>query len=227
MDTEIVKPELEFTTDWLGDKAVFIEQHLAYLKGVPNAKGLEIGSFEGRSAIWFCDKILTGLGAKLTCIDPWVPTAELMAMGFDWSEAEKLFDRNVANSGHAEKINKIKAPSFNALRGLNFESYDFIYIDGSHRSDHVMEDAVLSFRLIKNEGVMIFDDYKLIRYPDKGMDPQSGIDKFYGAYRHNFRLLHVGEQAIVRKETKNYSVGGFTTATPDAFLINPNGAAGG
>ena len=68
--------EDEFSADWVTDDAKIWEQHVAHLKDVPEARGLEIGSFEGRSAIWFLENILTGDSARLTCVDTF-PTEEM------------------------------------------------------------------------------------------------------------------------------------------------------
>jgi predicted O-methyltransferase YrrM len=38
-------------------------------------------------------------------------------------------------------------------------SFDLIYIDGSHRAPDVIVDAILGFKLLRSQGVMIFDDY--------------------------------------------------------------------
>ena len=37
--------------------------------------------------------------------------------------------------------------------------FDLIYIDGMHYSQNVLFDAVSSFKLAKEGGVIIFDDY--------------------------------------------------------------------
>lgn len=47
------------------------------------------------------------------------------------------------------------------------ERFDFIYVDGSHRSPDVIYDAILSFGLLKKGGIMIFDDYQGGPYDDK------------------------------------------------------------
>ena len=40
-----------------------------------------------------------------------------------------------------------------------FSDFDFIYIDGSHQAPDVLYDALLSFRLLRVGGIMVFDDY--------------------------------------------------------------------
>jgi hypothetical protein len=33
---------------------------------------LEIGSFEGESAVWFSENLLNNKNSTITCIDPWI-----------------------------------------------------------------------------------------------------------------------------------------------------------
>jgi hypothetical protein len=55
---------------------------------------------------------------------------------------ELNFDRNMKPFG--SRVKKIKAPSQVALRGIEFENYDFAYLDGSHAAKDVLIDAVLT-----------------------------------------------------------------------------------
>ena len=59
------------------------------------------------------------------------------------------------------------------LRRLPLESFDIIYIDGSHAVNDVLEDAVLSFRLLKPEGILIFDDYRWVGALVRGREPKT------------------------------------------------------
>ena len=79
------------------------------------------------------------------------------------TEVERRFDHNLRVAHAAHKVTKIKATSREALRKLPFESYDLVYLDGSHMAADVLEDAVLSFPLLKPGGILIFDDYQLVR----------------------------------------------------------------
>ena len=77
--------------------------------------------------------------------------------------------------------------------------FDIIYIDGNHEPEYVLEDAVLSFRKLKNNGIMIFDDYGW-GGPDL---TQKGIDGFLSGYHK--RITKLGEkqsQIFIRKKVK-------------------------
>jgi predicted O-methyltransferase YrrM len=77
--------------------------------------------------------------------------------------------------------------------------YDIIYIDGDHHSHSVLEDAILSWPLLKKGGIMIFDDYM---WNDiKSIDsPHIGINSFITCYRGMLDILHVGYQVFIRKK---------------------------
>lgn len=73
------------------------------------------------------------------------------------------------------------------------ESFDFIYVDGSHQACDVICDAVLSFKLLSEGGIIIFDDY-LWRggAADTGnplKTPKLAIDAFVNLYFDRLQLL--------------------------------------
>lgn len=134
----------------------------------PNVQGLEIGSFEGMSACWLCDHVLTGVGAQLTCVDPWNSA---------WSgeKEEGRFDANTAGL----PVEKIKGFSREVLPCMVVanRSFDVIYIDGDHRASEVLWDVVLCWELLARGGVVILDDYlwtdRSVKIP-----PRAAIDGF-------------------------------------------------
>lgn len=181
--------EEPFTQDYVSPHLSLWAEVLAPFAGKPSVQGLEIGSFEGRSACWFLDHILTGPGASLTCVDPWTA-----APG-----RERRFDANTRRFG--DRIRKCKAS------GLGFcarrvgagrrEFFDFIYIDGDHRAESVLADSVLAWPLLKRGGVLIWDDYgEAFQRPY--LVPRVAIDGFL-ACRTDWKLLHEGYQKVVRK----------------------------
>jgi len=140
-----------FTQGWFLFNVLDWENHLRELKGKTNIHALEIGSYEGFSAIWQLENILTDSASTITCIDI-----------FDDKVIEDRFDQNIRATGVSNKVIKLKGSSEKMLRGLHLEQYDYIYIDGSHMPKWVLSDAVLSWDLLKKGGLMIFDDYKHI-----------------------------------------------------------------
>lgn len=59
----------KFTTDWFIENLPTWEQYLIHLANQPEINVLEIGSWEGMSACWLLDNILTHESSRITCID--------------------------------------------------------------------------------------------------------------------------------------------------------------
>src|SRR5437868_2701075 len=62
-------PELKFHTDWFDVHIPIWEKCLGSMSGKADLRFLEVGSFEGRSACWLLQNILTHDSARLTCVD--------------------------------------------------------------------------------------------------------------------------------------------------------------
>lgn len=187
----------EFTADWVSKKVDNWTEILAEFVGRPNVKALEIGSYEGRSACWFLDHVLTGDGATLDCVDSWAgDTAEL---GQQAIPAEALFDRNTASYG--PRLRKHKRDSFEWLLDRNrqrpVEKYDFIYVDGGHAASQTLKDLTLSWPLLRPGGVFICDDYQW-EHPFLARLPRDAIDAFFSC-RGDWDVLRDDLQFIVRK----------------------------
>jgi hypothetical protein len=89
------------------------------------------------------------------------------------------------------------------LPGLKKEYYDFVYIDGSHRSRDALVDAVFSWRLLKPGGYMIFDDYErqeLRAYLVPHKVARMGIDAFLTVFAPHIDVIHREFQVVVRKK---------------------------
>jgi predicted O-methyltransferase YrrM len=181
-------PDYSFTTDYVARHAEVWREHLAPLMGASGVRLLEIGSLEGRSALWFLENILTHATATITCVDPFVGPG-----------VEARFDHNIKLSGHAAKVTKIKGPSEAVLPDLAPASYDAIYVDGAHLAVNVLMDAVLSWRLVKTGGVLIFDDYTWAADRAPWRRPQMGVDLFLGMVGSDAVVLDKDAQVIVRK----------------------------
>ena len=79
---------------------------------------VEIGNFEGRSTIWFADRCPK---AKIISIDP--------------SNNVKTRERLLNNISEHPRHNDIDLRfglSEHELKGISYETADFIYVDGSH-----------------------------------------------------------------------------------------------
>lgn len=187
-----VASQYEFSSDWVSENIRHWEQALAPMKDKPGVKALEIGSFEGRSALWFLTNVLSHPTSSIACVDI-----------FDNPVVEERFDKNIAISGLSTKVTKVKARSDDALKQFTSGSYDFIYVDGSHVAKDVLVDAVFAWELLKPGGVVIFDDYEWAGFgPRVGRHktPKLAINAFLNVYSPYAEVLHKGSQLILRKK---------------------------
>ena len=184
--------EFQEWPDMFGHNVPVWKELLASFAGKPGVSYLEIGVWEGRSALWMLENILTSPSASATVID---------------IVATERWVKNLELSGRRESVKMIVASSHKALRALDRESFDIVYIDGSHRAADVLGDAVLSWELLKSGGIMIFDDYCLDG-SDIGPDgealplelvPKAAIDAFLLTYGPKLEILHRYYQVAVRK----------------------------
>jgi predicted O-methyltransferase YrrM len=180
--------EYSFSQDYVSHHSLLWTRHLSELRGKEDVHLLEVGSYEGRSAIWLLENILTQPSSTITCVDM-----------FRKRMAEIRFDHNVAVSGFSSRVTKVKGRSQEVLKLLRESSYNIIYIDGSHRAIDVQVDASLSWQLLKRGGIIIFDDYLWnLERPNEDR-PQMAIDNFLSDFRLQLEILHKGYQVIVRK----------------------------
>lgn len=158
-------------------------QHLR----VRQASGLIVGIHQGESAEFFLDNILIEQGSMADCIDDFdTPGAELAAQ----SRLARFY--NIAIH---------KARSQDALRAMRTESYDFVYLNKSRTTPGVLRDAVLSFDLLKTDGVMIFADYRWTGAPNELDRPKAGIDSFLKCQMGKYDRLPVADdQLAIRKK---------------------------
>jgi hypothetical protein len=177
-----------YTRDWFTRCTKTWPRLLASFVGRPAVAALEIGSSEGRSAIWLLENVLTNPTSSITCIDPFY---------LPWREFR--FDYNIRLSGRADQVVKRKGKSRDILQQLPANAYDLIYIDGSHVAADVLLDTLLSWARLKPGGVLIFDDYRLNRKQPAFMRPQLAIDLFLESFEGRYDLLHKEYQVLIRK----------------------------
>ena len=148
---------------------------------------VEIGSFEGRSTLWFLERLLRHPDSRITCIDTFAGGAEHSA-----GQTEGLHERflaNLAESGQARKAEVLRMDSFAGLTRLlsSGARADLVYVDGSHEAPDVLADLVLAFRLLLPGGVILCDDYLWSREETPRADiltcPKLAIDAFTNIHR--------------------------------------------
>ena len=168
---------------------------LPLLKNTSPIHWIEVGSYEGMSALWTVDNILKDRpGSTITCIDSW------MAQWITRDEViEKAFDYNVQGIPNLVKIRERSHRVLSSLR----TRYHGIYIDGSHLECDVYLDATLGLQLLVPGAVMIFDDYEA-SMPDGSpvgklqFGVQPAVDRFLAENKERLRVVYRGWQMILQ-----------------------------
>jgi predicted O-methyltransferase YrrM len=172
---------MNFTNDWFTHNIPNFEKCMA---AAPEKRNfLEIGSYEGMSACWL---LANGLeeGGRITCIDPF------------FNDMRPIFEANVREATRLNQVVSImQMTSYQALAELisRKQTYDFIYVDGVHSPLGVLTDASMSWGLLKQGGVMLFDDYQYPLEPTK-----VGIEAFLNSF-DGYELIIDNYQLAVRK----------------------------
>lgn len=192
-----------FTTTWFQDSAKGVWDSL--IPQTNPTRILEIGSYEGASTCYLIEKLAALKEIEIHCVDTWEGGVEHKKGGggeANMFDVEKRFHHNtkVAISKVENTVQLVLHKEFSdvALPKLLADGkqgyFDFIYVDGSHQAPDVLCDALLSFRLLKNNGVIAFDDYLWQEPLPYGVDPircpKPAIDAFTNIYCRKVRVIH-------------------------------------
>ena len=130
----------KFSTDWFSYHLPVWQQVLKKFVHLPNLNFLEVGSWEGRTACWLLDNVLTHESSKMTCIDTFQGSVEHQNLCDQFlTSLESIFDHNINQTGKANQVSKLIGVSQEILRQLDTNNYDFLYVDGSHIAPDVLE----------------------------------------------------------------------------------------
>jgi predicted O-methyltransferase YrrM len=184
-----------FSTDWFSVN-IFYWKHIFYKKSLlnKNLSCLEIGSWEGRSALFLLSNLPK---SNLTCVDTWAGADEHKDLSV-LSSIEKTFDTNLAEFDN--RVQKFKGTSYSFFDTLDSGTkYDLIYIDGSHYVDDVMLDALKAFQRLNIGGIIIFDDYFWSFYDNPKSNPAVAINAFINLKREFLKVEMVYSQIIISR----------------------------
>lgn len=165
------------------------------IAGKPGTRVLEIGSFEGRSAVWWLENVCTHETSRLWCVDPW-----------DWKEfphAEAVFEERILP--HAERVTVLREESiialgriYGGLKGGVLPSFDLVYVDGSHEGRDVCLDVLMSVPLLKVGGILVCDDWDW-HADGLVMQPRAGIQRAFELNVDRLSVFHCEYQLAARR----------------------------
>lgn len=179
---------------WFCNNLFFLNNQLKKIKNISDI--LEIGSYEGRSCIYFGKKFID---AKITCVDTWSGSDEHLNIKFQ--EIENNFDKNILNHLGNDRVEKQKLSS-DVFFEKNNKFFDLIYIDGDHQTDQVKKDINNAWSILNDGGYLILDDYTWWWYNDLNKNPASAINNFIYSNINNIDVknLIIWKQVIIKKK---------------------------
>lgn len=162
---------------------------------------LEIGAFDGVSGNLMLDVLFPDERSELHCIDAFLPDPTTPEVD---GETKQKFEENALRGGHANQIRLYEGLSVEVLAWMianegYWESFDFIYVDGSHLARNVLMDATLSWNLLKTGGIVIFDDYQWGNPNDRYGRPKLAIDAFANVFGNRIEEVLGGYRKGYRK----------------------------
>lgn len=173
-----------FSCDWFSPQIPFISKSLQHVSSVKRI--LEIGSFEGRSTVWFLESFPN---AQMVCVDTFLGSPEHVEANMELSTLFERFSENT--KAFQDRLEVRRGHSSKMLYGLEPESFDVIYVDGSHTEADTLMDLVLSYGLLSPGGVILVDDYNQPAFPGV----RKAVDTFISVYKptviHNQYQLHM------------------------------------
>lgn len=161
--------EYNFNEDWFTPNIPLFDEIKDYLKYEfgENLNCIEVGAWEGRSAIYLADNFI-GDSGTLTLID----------LGYRYKELYK----NISLNPKHKQIKVMQGNSVELLPSLlrRGESYHFVFVDAGKTSADTLCNLLIAERLLKVNGIMIADDYGWgkLKNKEEKCSPQQGVDFF-------------------------------------------------
>ena len=175
--------------DWFSHNINIWKNYLTKLKEI---RYLEIGSFEGRSAVFMgeLDNV-----KEITSVDTFTGSGELCKIDFD------IVYKNCSENLDELKIpnNLVKDTSHNFFINNN-KKFNVIYIDGSHFYEDVKKDFINSMNCLEDDGILICDDFYWFFYEKIEQNPSGAILECYENFKKNLDILFLNHQIIFKKK---------------------------
>lgn len=164
---------MEFTRRWflLRNRSTFIKHVVPEWAGKPITY-LELGVFEGMSAVWMFQHILTHPDSRAVLIDPFLLTSKmnqdqmdlvraraeknLMRWTVQWIVKYEQWTCKLVRANSVEALTRMRKKK--GFAGITRNSVDLCMIDGDHNSGAVVDDARMVLPLMRKGGHILFDD---------------------------------------------------------------------
>jgi predicted O-methyltransferase YrrM len=117
--------------------------------------GVEIGTDHGQYAQQLCEGIP---GLKLCCVDPWLA----------YTEGEEVHSQQEMDLIYLQALERLnpygciieRSTSIEVAKRVTDNTIDFVFIDGNHEYDYVLQDITEWTKKVKFGGIVCGHDYK-------------------------------------------------------------------
>lgn len=154
-------------------------------------RALQIGVYTGDATDWLLKNRNV---ERLHDVDTWQGSQEVAHQTIDFEEVERYYTARFINA----PIIKCKMTS-NEFFVRNKDTFNFIYIDGSHTASQTAIDGLNAFDVLESRGVMAFDDYLWDHGGESFLEPRKGIDAFLSICEGKYEPIVHGYQVWIRK----------------------------
>lgn len=109
---------------------------------------------------------------------------------YSYESVEKLLIKFKNN------INLLKGNSNDVLKKINSSECDYVFLDGGHKYETVKNDLTLLLNVVKNNGIIMCDDYNLTYAPGV----KKAIDEYIFKNNFNIKILNDRFAEISKKK---------------------------
>jgi len=167
---------------------------------------LEVGTYSGTSIIGMLQYLPN---ASATVIDTWKDYIEKSDdkplhcfSNMIANNCETVFKNNIEIAGMEKRIISLKGESHIQLLELiaKKRTFDFIYIDGSHKCLDCYTDCLLGWEVLKVGGIMGIDDYLYFISKSNVLDNCfDGVNHFLEKIKGEFTVILSGYRLFIQK----------------------------
>ncbi len=176
---------------------------------------LEIGVFHGVTSRNVCDllqlihgKNFSFTGIDLFTTDSEVSKGEIIPQTKFSNPLKTIYYKYIVRldpyskesvekllSKHKENINIIKGDSNKVLKEISLDQFDYVFLDGGHKYETVLNDLKCLTKIVLNKGVILCDDYDLTYAPGV----KKAIDEYVLLNNFNLTILNSRFAEITKK----------------------------
>ena len=98
---------------------------------------------------------------------------------------------------YKNNVNIIKGNSHKILKEVNLDNFDYVFLDGGHKYETVLEDLKCLKKVVENDAVILCDDYGLNYAPGV----KKAVDEYVLLNNFNLKILNSRFAEITKNST--------------------------